>query len=101
MANIVRKFELIDQRTYYLPSDNNHTVTHLATVRWGMREFVYFRLEDGRTFIEEVVLKPSYINNKMVAKYKLVEDNELWLGLANFLEEQGLTQMRPPPTLGG
>ncbi len=99
MATTIRKFELIDSRTFKLPRDAlaSVTATHLATVKWGMREFVYFRIDQtGQTYIEEVILRPTARGGKIVAKYELIEDDNLWRDLAGFLEEKGLTQMRLP-----
>jgi len=98
MTNTVRKFELIDSRRFGLPADNGVNVTHLATIRWGkFREFVYFMIDStGQTYIEEVVLRPSYTNGKLIAKYKYIDDDSLWNALAEFLKENGITDMKPP-----
>ena len=97
MAGIVHEFELIDSRTYKLPSDNGYGITHIATVKWNMREFVYFRIDQtGQTYIEEIILKPTFSNGKMTAKYTLIEDDNLWQDLAGFLTDKGLTNMNFP-----
>lgn len=99
MVGILHKFKLIDKRTFKLPPDNNYSITHLATVKWNMREFVYLRInQTGQTYIEEVVLKPAFSGGKMIAKYELIEDDNLWQDLAGFLAENGLTDMDLPYT---
>jgi hypothetical protein len=98
MVDIVHEFKLINTRTFGLPPDNGVYATHLATVMWGMREFVYFRIDStGQTYIEEVILRPNYaLGGKIIAKYKLIEDDDLWQDLAEFLREKGLTEMKLP-----
>lgn len=97
MVGTIHRFELIDARTFGLPPDNGVRATHLATVKWGLREFVYFRIDQtGQTYIEEVILRPTAHGGKITAKYQLIEDDNLWQGLAAFLTEKGLTQIRLP-----
>jgi hypothetical protein len=99
MVGQLHKFELIDSRTFGLPRDPTAAVsaTHLATIKWGLREFVYFRIDQtGQTYIEEVILKPTVRGGKITAKYQLIEDDNLWRDLAGFLERKGLTKMRLP-----
>lgn len=94
MVNVVHKFELVDARIFELPQQDNIGATHLATIKWNLREFVYFRVgSTGATYIEEVILTPTYSNGKLTAKFALIEDNELWEALANFLQEKGITDM--------
>lgn len=96
MIGIVHPFELIDSRTFGLPLSNGHLPTHLATVKWGLREFIYYRLEDGQTYIEEIIARPTLKDGKIVAYYKFIDDDNLWQALANFLQEKGLTDMATP-----
>jgi len=97
MVATLHKFELIDSQQFKLPADNGIVATHLATLRWGLREFVFFVIDyTGKSYIEEVLLAPSYTNGKLTAKYGYVEDNELWQGLGNFLKEKGITGLPFP-----
>jgi hypothetical protein len=99
MVGVLRKFELINTMQFKLPRDpdTGNVATHLATIQWGMREFIYFRLDStGQTFIEEVILRPTVNKGKIVAKYLLIEDDNLWHDLAGFLTEKGLTDMKFP-----
>jgi hypothetical protein len=97
MISTLHKFELIDTRSFRLPNEDGVMATHLATILWGMREFVYFRVDStGKTYIEEVILKPTVQDSKIVAKYQLIEDDNLWQDLAGFLAEKGLTEIKLP-----
>ena len=94
MTGILHKFELIDSRTFRLPPDNGYSPTHLATIRWSMREFVYFRIDQtGQTYIEEVILKPTATGGKVTAKYRYIDEDNLWRDLAEFLRSKGITGM--------
>ncbi len=96
MTGIIHKFELINSKSFKLPRCpvSGNIATHLATIKWGMREFVYFRLDlTGQTYIEEIILKPTAYNGKITAKYERVEDDNLWRDLAEFLKKHGLTNM--------
>jgi hypothetical protein len=97
MIGILHKFELTDNRTFKLPSDNGFNITHLATIKWKLREFVYFRIDQtSQTYIEEVILKPTAFGGNITAVYQRLDDDNLWRDLAEFLTEKGLTNMSLP-----
>ena len=97
MIGTVHRFEVIDSRTYKLPPDNGVQATHMASIKWGMREFVYFRIDStGQTYIEEIILRPTIKGGRIVAKYQRIDDDNLWKDLAMFITENGFTDMKLP-----
>jgi hypothetical protein len=97
MTGIVHDFEIVDSRTFYLPPDNGVQATHLATIKWKLREFIYFRIDStGQTYIEEVILRPTYKNRRIIAQYRRIDDDTLWNDLAAFLTNKGFTNMKLP-----
>lgn len=57
--------------------------THLATVKWGFREFVCFKPVFGqKAYIEEIDIHTQGV-------FKRIEDDQLWADLYMFLVDRG------------
>lgn len=75
------RFILADERDFYLPGTNK-TWSHIATIHYSTREFMYFRSNiDGQTYVEEIT----------GGHLSMIDDDELWFSLTAFLEEKGKT----------
>lgn len=91
--NIVGRFTLKNSDYFLLPG--NEQMLHLATIGYGMREFIlmYYR-EAAKLYIEEVVLETKDFDKDVWANFKFIEDDSLANDLAEFAEERGLRDMK-------
>jgi len=80
---MVSKFKLADTKRFPLPGTNNR-VMHLATIYYGLREFVYFK--DNRT-------QRVYVEEITGGQLHKINDDNLWNDLGDFLEKNGLTNI--------
>jgi hypothetical protein len=74
---------LISRKQYPLAGTSNR-FHHLATVHYGVREFIYFL---------DIATQQTYIEEITGGHLEKVDDDELWYAIGNFLQEQGVTQM--------
>lgn len=87
------RFFLKDTNVFPLPG-NNHML-HIATISYGLREFV--GMLDRRTqkfYIEEVVLESKDLQKDIWANFKFIEDDNLAYDLAKFCEEKKVLDMK-------
>tara|TARA_Y100000310_G_scaffold338540_1_gene428447 strand:+ start:10094 stop:10411 length:318 start_codon:yes stop_codon:yes gene_type:complete len=80
------------------PMPGNKHLMHLATIEYGLREFVVMlgTIGDtkGKAYIEEVVLNTVDFKNDVFANLKFIEDDNLANDLAQWAMEKGLLDMR-------
>jgi len=77
------RFIIINKKTFPLPGTRGR-FTHLATIQYGIREFMYFKDKlEHRVYIEEIT----------GGHLERIEDDSLWNSLKEFLDEKGLTQV--------
>ncbi len=91
----------IKDTNYFLLPGNSHML-HLATIGYGLREFVVM-LSRGtnQVYIEEVVLESKDFSKDVFANFKFIADDSLAEDLAAFAEEQKVIDMkRVANTLG-
>lgn len=87
------KFKLKDTNLFLLPG-NSHML-HIASIEYGLREFVLMLdRKTSITYIEEVVLESNDLSNKVWANFKQIEDDNLWNDLAEFVSEKKLVDMK-------
>ena len=91
------RFKVKDSNLFRMP--NNPNYLHLATISYGLQEFVAFvciagsEEDKGKCYIEKVTLS-SYDPAKMVwANLEWIEDDNLAFDLAKFCEDKGLTDI--------
>jgi hypothetical protein len=85
------KFEITSSKEYYLPFNGfDQKWSHLATIKYGKRTFMYFRHNIGAfmTYIEEIT--DGWLDPKRI------EDGKLWQELLDFLGTKKLTQIGIP-----
>lgn len=76
-------FKILNRKQYSLAGTNDRFI-HLATIAYGVQEFMFFLDRAiGQTHIEE-------ITGGSLTK---IDDDKLWAALGNFLQESGLTQI--------
>jgi len=77
------RFKILNKNKYPLPGTNGQWI-HLASIQYGLREFIYF-LNRGtqKTYIEEIT----------GGKLEVIDDDNLWNDLAMTLKEAGLDKM--------
>ena|SRR3972149_9622561 len=90
------RFKVKDSNLFQVP--NNPHLLHLATIGYGLREFIVVACISGehlgKCFIEEVVLENIDFCKDVFANCKFIKDDNLAFDLAKFAEEKGLTDMR-------
>lgn len=87
------RFTLKDTNIFSLPG--NPHMLHIATISYGLREFV--GMLDRRTqkfYIEEVVLQSQDFSKDVWANFKFIEDDALAFDLAKFCEEKKVLDMK-------
>jgi len=85
--------KLKDSNIFLIP--NNLHVLHLATIGYGLREFVC--MLDRRTnkvYIEEVVLQGNDNEGNVWCNFKFIQEDELAFDLAKFCEMKGVLDMK-------
>lgn len=79
------RIKIADKRPYALPGTNGR-FWHLATIHYGIREFIYFiDKQNGITYIEEIT----------GGTLNVINDDKLWNDLAQTLKENKLDLMGP------
>lgn len=90
------RFQVKDSNIFPLP--NNGHMLHLATITYGLREFIVMTCvrgpAKGNCYIEEVVLTSVDYSKDVFANFKFIDDDSLAFDLAKFAEEQGITDMK-------
>tara|TARA_R110002020_G_scaffold268819_3_gene484061 strand:+ start:16950 stop:17204 length:255 start_codon:yes stop_codon:yes gene_type:complete len=71
-------FKLADTNRYYLPNTKGQ-FTHLATVHYGVREFIYFA---------DNIKMQSWVEEITGGGLREIEDDELWNTICAFLKER-------------
>ena len=84
MEKLPKEFKVVDRKVYPLPGTNNRFY-HIATIRKGLREFMFFT---------DMYQSTSYIEEVTGGHLDVITDESLWQSLANFLEEEGLRTIR-------
>lgn len=81
------KFILLDPKQFSLPGTNNRFY-HLATILYGVREFMFMMdMVDTTTYIEEIT----------GGNLSKIEDDELWQALAEFIQEKSINRFTNLP----
>jgi len=79
------------------PMPGNAHMLHLATISYGLREFVVFACikgtHKGKCYIEEAVLTTLDYKDDVTASLKYVQDDNLAFDLAKFCEQEKLTDV--------
>lgn len=90
------RFHIKDSNIFPLP--NNKHMLHLATIGYGLREFIVMTCvmgpHKGKTYIEEVVLNGTSIKDDVWANLKFIQDDNLAFDLAKYAEDTKLTDMK-------
>jgi hypothetical protein len=90
------RFVVKDSNLFKLP--NNPHMMHLATISYGLREFIVMACIEGnhkgKCYIEEVVLESRDFSKDVWANCKFISDDNLAFDLAKFAEDKGLTDMK-------
>ena len=70
---------------------------HIGTIGYGLREFIAMLCiagpKQGSFYIEEVVLNTVDFTNDVFANLKFIDDDNLAIDLAAFVEEKNLRDM--------
>jgi hypothetical protein len=78
--------KLISTNRYYLPNTNNRFL-HLASIHYGVREFICFK----DTFEEKM-----YIEEITGGHLQFIDDDALAEGLSDFLRDNGVLNIDKP-----
>lgn len=86
------RFNVKDSNIFYLP--NNTHMLHLATITYGLREFIVMIClrgpKKGNVYIEEVVLNSVNWTEDVFANCKFIADDNLANDLSEFANSKGL-----------
>ncbi len=89
-------FKVKNSNLFKLP--NNPHMLHLATISYGLREFIAMVCIQGphfgKCYIEEVVLNTVDWKTDVFANLKFIDDDNLAFDLAKYCEDKGLTDMK-------
>jgi hypothetical protein len=87
------RFQLKDTNVFPLPG--NPHMLHIATISYGLREFVGMLDRTTQKFyIEEVVLHHQDFSKDVWANFKFIDDDALAFDLAKFCEEKKVLDMK-------
>ena len=90
------RFYLKNTNIFSMPG-NSHLV-HMATIGYGLREFVAMigvaGSAKGNAYIEEVVLTSIDYDKDVYANLKFIDDDNLANDLAEWVQEKGLLDMK-------
>ena len=90
------RFSIKDSNLFLLP--NNTHMLHLATISYGLREFIVMACirgaNAGKCYIEEAVLESRDFSKDIFANCKFISDDNLAFDLAKFADMKGLTDMK-------
>lgn len=86
------RFSLKNTDLFLLPG--NPHMLHIATINYGLREFILMlHRPASKMYIEEVVLESKDFSKDVWANMKFIEDDSLANDLAEYCNEQGLRDM--------
>lgn len=77
------RIKIADKNKYPLPKTNGRFI-HIATMHYGLREFIYF---------VDKATQQSYIEEITGGTLQIIEDDNLWNDLAQTLKEHKLDHM--------
>lgn len=81
--------------TNYFDLPNNKHMLHIATIGYGLREFVVMlEKKTQKVYIEEVVLESKDFNKDVFANFKFIEDDNFANDIAEFCNENKLIDMK-------
>lgn len=90
------RFYVKDSNIFKIP--NNPHMLHLATIGYGLREFIVMVCIEGpykhKCYIEEAVLTTVDFKKDVFANLKFIDDDNLAADLAAFVDEKKLTDMK-------
>ncbi len=87
------RFKLKDTDIFKIPG--NPHLLHLASVEYGLREFiVMLHRSTNQVYIEEVVLETKDLARDVWANLKFIEDDSLAEDLAAFAQSTGIIDMK-------
>ena len=90
------RFQVKDSNIFRIP--NNQHLLHLATISYGLREFIVMvcieGVHSGKCYIEEVVLNTVDYSKDVFANLKFIDDDNLAFDLAMFAQDKGLTDVK-------
>lgn len=85
---------IVKNTDMFLLPGNPHML-HIATIGYGLREFiVMLDRNTQKMYIEEVVLETKDFSNDVWANMKFIQDDELAFDLAKFAEDKKLIDMK-------
>lgn len=86
------------KNTDIFPMPGASDYIHMASVSYGLREFVAFVCvrgqRQGSCYIEEVVLVSNSTTEDVVANLKFIDDDNLAFDLSKFLEDRKLLDIK-------
>lgn len=83
------------KNTNYFPLPGNPHMIHIATIGYGLREFVAMLDRTTQKFyIEEVVLESKDFQKDVFANFKFIDEDALAEDLAKFCEDKKLLDMK-------
>ena len=83
------------KNTDLFPLPGNTHMLHIATISYGLREFVLMvDRNTGKMYIEEVVLQTVDFQKDVWANYKFIADDSLAKDIAEYCDQEGLRDMR-------
>lgn len=93
MTAVIGRFKVKETNLFLLPG--NPHMLHVATITYGLREFI-FMLDHTtqKMYIEEVVLESTDFEKDVWANMKFIEDDNLAFDLAKFAEDEKITDMK-------
>lgn len=92
MTTVVGKMKVKDSNLFLMP-ENPHML-HLASIEYGLREFVCMvDRNTTKTYIEEVSLQSADNKGDVWCNLQFIEDDNLAYDLAMFCQEKGVTDM--------
>lgn len=90
------RFSLKNSNIFPLPG--NPHMLHLGTIGYGLREFIAMLCiagpKAGNLYIEEVVLNTVDFTSDVFANCKFIDDDNLAADLAEYVDEQGLRDVK-------
>jgi len=86
-------FKIKDSNLFPVPG-NTHMI-HLATISYGLREFiVMWFVARNTTYIEEIVLESKDWSKDVFANCKFIKDDNLASDLAAFAKDRGILNLK-------
>ena len=86
------------KNTNIFPMPGNRHLMHMATIGYGLREFIVMvgiqGEIKGKAYIEEAVLTTVNYSEDVFANLKFIDDDNLANDLTNWVLERGLLDMK-------